>query len=303
MTDVAAHFLHLAPSGDFPDGIFIPYATQEDAERQATWEIWHGADPENFVGIFKAPHRLPPVRGWTRDEMAQHQHVLAPHLDPERRSKVHDTLSLHKIAPTLARQMMEEELRAHEQHILDLARAIRTGIPNDAWDPQAAVPGNAYTWCTGGTATAGAAALAAATAKTVLYIVAATANQPAITELSISFDGVTSSAVPVLVELISSTAGTAGTPRAALAAGKQLRGWPGQSSQTTCADTYSAEPGTSLVNKKWDITPNGGTQTIQNPLGREPTGIVTATTDAKAWGIRCTAPATVNCHAYLEFEE
>jgi hypothetical protein len=297
-------FLHLAPTGCFDRGVFVPYETAAEAECQAAWELLHGADPDLYLGVFAAEYRVGPRRGWVYSEGGavipeQAEIAASPHLDPEQRTKIHTKAALVKAAKKLVPAMYEEEHRAIEEHLLAQAEQIRRGLG----DFQAAIPGNAYTWCTGGTATATPAALSAATAKTVILIVAAAANQPSITEVSISFDGVTAANVPVLVELISGTAGGAGTPRAALAAGKQVRGWPAQTSQTTAADTYSAEPTTELVNKKWLVSPNGGLLVVQNPLGREPTGIVTSATDAKTWGIRATAPATVNCHSYIEFEE
>jgi hypothetical protein len=297
-------FLHYAPSGHFEDGIYLPFTTAEEALRQATWELWHtseeGADADMFAGIFEAEYAVGPRRGWVYDKSGLIvQETQSPHLDPDQRKKVHTPSAIGKLAKKMARTMYEEEIQAHEDHILEMSQQIRRGLG----EFKATVPGNAYTWCTGGTATAVPAALTAATAKTVLLIVAAATNQPSIAELSVSFDGVTAANVPALVELITGTAAGAGTPRAALAAGKQIRGWPGQTSQTTGADTYSAEPTAELVNKKWYVSPNGGLLVIQNPLGREQTGIVTAATDAKTWGLRVTAPNAVNCHAYMEIEE
>lgn len=295
------YFLHYAPTGHFSDGIFAPYETVAEAERQATWEMWHGAEPEDFVGIFEAEHKPGPRRGWTYAEGggAILEDTQSPHLDPERRKKIHTTKQLVAVAKKLAPIMYEEEHRAIEEHLLAIDQDIRRGLGPF----EGSIPGNAYTWNTGGTATAVPAALTGATAKTVVLLVMAAANQASIVEISVSFDGVTAANVPALVELISGTAGGAGTPRSALVAGKQIRGWPAQTSQTTAADTYSAEPTTELVAKKWLVTPNGGLFVLQNPLGREPTGIVTAATDAKTWGLRVTAPVAVNCHAYMEFEE
>lgn len=290
-------FLHLAPTGHFDQGIFVPFATVEEAERQATWEMMHDADPDDYLGVFESEYAVGPRRGWVWN--GSPEVGSSPHLDSEQRRKVHTKAQLVKVARSLRDPLYEEYHRAQEEFLLEQAKLIRSGLG----EFKGTIPGNAYTWETGGTATAVPAALTAATAKTVVLLLMAASNQASISEIGVSFDGVTASAVPVLVELISGTAGGAGTPRAALAAGKQMRGWPAQVSQTTCGDTYSAEPTTELVNKKWYITPNGGTQTIQSPLGREPTGVVTAATDAKTWGLRLTAPAAVNAHAYIEFEE
>ena len=288
------YFLHYVAHGGFADGVYMPFNTKEEAERQAAWEIHHGADPEVFEGVFAAEYKPGPKFGWKLDEVDE-----SPHHDPNNREKIHTNKQLIKAAVPHIDVMLDEMRKAEEDRLLDMHKQIEEGRT----DYTNAVPGNAYSWCTGGTATATPAALSAATAKTVCYIVTSTICQPALVEFSVSFDGVTASAVPVLVELISSTTGTAGTPRATLAAGKQERGWPAQTSQTTAGDTYSAEPGTQLVNRKWYLTPNGGLMVIQLPLGREATGIVTATTDGKAWGLRCTAPATVNCHSYAHWEE
>lgn len=292
-----AHFLHYHPHSDFGQGIFVPFATQVDAERQAAADLANGVDPEYILGIFAEDYQLPKF-GWTQDDLTAAAEL--PHLDTQNRVNGYSVTRKQIMARAGKHQddLLRESLKAQADYLIEMTKAIETGA-----DLKMAVPGNAYTWCTGGTATGGAAALAAATAKTLVLLLAAAANQPSVTEIGISFDGVTSSAVPVLVELVSGTAGTAGTPRAALAVGKQLRGWPAQNSQTTCADTYTVEPGTQLVNRKWLVPPNGGLFVIQAPLSREPTGIVTAATDAKTWSIRATAPATVNAHAYIEYEE
>jgi hypothetical protein len=289
-----AYFLHYAAHSHYEQGIFAPYATLEEAERQAAWDIHHGCDPAFIEGIFEAEY-TPRKFAWTELEAAV---VEEPHLDPKRRKKRRTRSQLAKATPKLVRKILAEQAQQEEERLLALHKAIEDGSAFTN-----AVPGNAYAWATGGTATAGPAALSAATAKTLVLILSAATNQPCIVEIGISFDGVTASAVPVLVELVSGTAGTAGTPRATLAAGKQLRGWPTSVSGTTCGDTYAAEPTTQLVNKKWLVTPNGGQFVLQSPLGREPTGIITAATDAKTWSLRATAPAIVNAHAYIEYEE
>src|SRR5215831_19077453 len=78
---------------------------------------------------------------------------------------------------------LREAVRRHEflQRIDEYLRKARES------DLAMAVPGNAYTVHTG----ASAIALSAATAKTIMYVNAAAANQPNMTELCVSFDGVT----------------------------------------------------------------------------------------------------------------
>ena len=142
---------------------------------------------------------------------------------------------------------------------------------------------------------AGDISLSAATAKSVLSVICA-ANAPIkLVEIGASFDGVSSTAEPVTVELCSSTeagAGTAtghtiaqtgGVPRAVQASGKR---------------NFTAEPTVLTVLKRWLVHPQTG-MVLQFPLGREPM----QTTTADALVLRCTAPAAVSFQGYLEFEE
>jgi len=164
------------------------------------------------------------------------------------------------------------------------------------------IPGNAYTVSTG----TSAIALSAATAKTVAYINAAAANQPSIVEFSVSFDGVTASAVPALIEIVygtkasNSTPGTGSTSFTPL----QVRGWPAQTSAQTAANNCSSEPTVLTAVKQWLLTPNGGLLVIQSPLGREPTAVASGTSlSGNQVGLRVTAPAVVNTRGYIEYEE
>ncbi len=153
-----------------------------------------------------------------------------------------------------------------------------------------------YTFTTG----TSAIALSAATAKTILNLIAGANQQAIITEFSVSFDGVTASATPVLVELCQSTqagAGTAGsTPTPALIRGLGTAG-------ATTGINYSAEPTVLSVIKHWLVTPNGGLLVIQSPLGRETITNLSGSSTVKAVAVRCTAPAAVNVRGYIEFEE
>lgn len=138
-------------------------------------------------------------------------------------------------------------------------------------------------------------ALSAATAKTILSVICA-ANAPVrICELSVSFDGTSGTAEPVTVELCSSTQATAGTTTSQTPV--QCRG-PTRTVQAGGARNYTAEPTVLTVLKRWLVHPQTGL-VIQFPLGREPEQVTTA----DALCIRCTAPATVNAQAYIEFEE
>ena len=152
-----------------------------------------------------------------------------------------------------------------------------------------------YVVKTGTTATA----LVGATAKTVVNLIAAATKSALVTEFSISFDGVTASAVPVLVDLGYSTQATAGTPGTSPTP-TQIRG-RGTAALTAAVD-YSAEPTALTAFKHWLVTPNGGLLVIQFPLGRESQGDLSGGTN-KAQFLRGNAPANVNCRAYMEFEE
>jgi hypothetical protein len=143
--------------------------------------------------------------------------------------------------------------------------------------------------------TAGAVALVAATAKTILNVINGSNSLIRVTEFSVSFDGTSSTAVPVLVELCSSTQATAGTSSAQSPV--QLRGAT-RTVQASGARNYSAEPTTLTVIKRWLVHPQSGL-TVQFPLGREPEQVTTA----DGLCLRLTAPANVNVHGYLEFEE
>lgn len=143
--------------------------------------------------------------------------------------------------------------------------------------------------------TNGDVALTAATAKTILNVINAANGLIRITEMAVSFDGVSSTAEPVTVELCSSTQATAGTSTAHTIV--QTRG-PTRTVQATAARNYTAEPTALTVIKRWLVHPQTGLF-VQFPLGREPEQVTTA----DGLCIRCTAPATVNVQAYIEFEE
>lgn len=271
-------------------GIYVPYNSQEEAERQAACDLLQtDNDPgaARILGCFQAEY------GGHRD--GSYNQPFG-HLSADERKSLLTPDLIAKAAVGHQRALHEEQMRATEDHILAMRDAIESGRAL-----KASVPGNAYSVVTGGTATGGAVALTAATAKTVVMLIASTANQPSWVEVAISFDGVTATAVPALVEWVSSTQGTAGTTTSFTA--KQIRGWPAQSAQTTAAYNYTAEPTTLEAFKKRLVTPNGGLIVLQSPLGREPTGLVTAATQFKGMGVRITAPATVNCHVDAEFEE
>jgi hypothetical protein len=146
------------------------------------------------------------------------------------------------------------------------------------------------------TGTQSAIALSAATTRTCAAIVAAASDEVQLIEMAVSFDGVTASAVPVLVELcdydVTSTGTrTTGTPF-------QIRGQRSAVSTAYFHSYTGAEPTVLTPVYKWYVTPNGGLLHLQWPLGREPSTVI-----AKGLALRCTAPATVNVSVAMIWEE
>lgn len=138
-------------------------------------------------------------------------------------------------------------------------------------------------------------ALTAATAKTVLSVINAANSLIRIVEMHAGFDGVTSTAEPVTVELCSSTEAGAGTATSHTIA--QVSGAT-RTVQATAKRNFTAEPTTLTVLKRWLVHPQTSL-TLQFPLGREPQ----QNTTVRALVLRATAPANVNFQGYLEFEE
>lgn len=166
-----------------------------------------------------------------------------------------------------------------------------------------AVPGNAYVVQTGGNFTAPATPADVAlstTAKTVLGLTAGSANQPSLTELDVWCDGTTGF---LIVELGLVTNGAAGT--ATSLTPQQVRGWPAQTSQQSAAFNYTVEPTTySVIARHWKIPLPIGPPILQFPLGREVTGIVTASTAGKLITVRMTvSTGTPNGGCLIEYEE
>lgn len=145
----------------------------------------------------------------------------------------------------------------------------------------------------GYTAEVGAAvALVAATAKTVLSVIAPAQFGVDLIKYRIGFDGVTASAIPVVVELVTWTTDGTGTSGTVV----QVYGRSITAGFTTKYN-YSAEPTTATLVDRFTLTPNGGTVLYDFPLGTSPDTAV-----SNLIGIRCTAPAAVNVNATMWFE-
>lgn len=137
-------------------------------------------------------------------------------------------------------------------------------------------------------------ALTAATAKTVLQHVAPTNHRVKVMAWGVYFDGVSSTAEPVLVELLrQTTAGTmsALTPVKTDAASETLL--------STAQHTATVEPTASDVLARIEVHPQSGYEKICSTPGSQ----LYVIGGGGRLGIRCTAPAAVNVVAKIDFEE
>lgn len=153
----------------------------------------------------------------------------------------------------------------------------------------------------GYTATTGTAiTLAAATPKSILGVKsgATTANHGVdLKKIRVSFDGVTPSAVPVLVEVGLCTFATNG-PGTNSTNVTPVQAY-GRHAATgfTAARAWSSEPTVITVIEEFLLTPNGGLVMYDWPLGDSPDSAL-----GEGFVIRCTAPAEVNVRASMWFE-
>lgn len=136
-------------------------------------------------------------------------------------------------------------------------------------------------------------ALAAATAETVVQIVAPANHRVKVLAWGVYFDGVAPTAAPVQVTL--SRQSTAGTS-SALTNVK----WDdsiAETLQTTALQDFSVEPTTGAAIASVEVHPQGSYECVY-PLGGEP-----ICGGGDRIGIVCTAPAIVNVRAFIRFEE
>lgn len=135
-------------------------------------------------------------------------------------------------------------------------------------------------------------ALVAATAKTVIQLVAPANHRVKVLGWGVFFDGISVTAEPVQVRVLrQSTAGTMSvlTP-------VQIRP-VAETIQSTAQHTASAEPTAGDVLDAVEVHPQSGYD-VKFPMGQE---IVIS--GAGRLGIECTAPAGVNVRAKMFFEE
>jgi hypothetical protein len=144
---------------------------------------------------------------------------------------------------------------------------------------------------------AAAVALAAATAKSIIGVAAPAQFGVDLTKIRVSFDGATSTAVPVRVELCQATFATNG---------------PGTNSTSitpvqvygrtitagfTAASNWTAEPTVLTVIDAWTLAAYGGLVVYDIPFATTPDSAVST-----GFVIRCTAPAIVNATPTMWFE-
>lgn len=147
-------------------------------------------------------------------------------------------------------------------------------------------------------ATLTSVALVAATAKTVLCVIAPAQFGIDLKKLKVSFDGITASSIPVLCELMTSTLASNSTPNTNNTTSPPIQMY-GRSITAGFTGFYAStsEPTVLTAFDSFLLTPNGGTLFYDIPLGDTPdtavsTGIV----------LRCTAPGAVNVRASMWFE-
>lgn len=138
-------------------------------------------------------------------------------------------------------------------------------------------------------------------AKTMMMAIAPTAYGLSLTEFAVSFDGVTSSAVPALVEVVRSTQAGAGTSGVAMTV-TQMRGRSTTPTTTvTGGSNYTGEPTTLTSVARWYVPQFMGSFTYQAPLGREMECDASGGTN-KGIGLRGTVSANVNEVGHMEVE-
>jgi len=142
-------------------------------------------------------------------------------------------------------------------------------------------------------------ALVAATAKSILTVIAPAQFGIDLTQIRISFDGVTASNAPVLIEICQNTLATNST----VGTGNTTAGTPVQVYGRTIVPGFTgfyastSEPTVLTPYDRFTVTPNGGTYVYDIPKDRTPDTPVSA-----GLTLRCTAPAAVNANATMFFE-
>lgn len=143
-----------------------------------------------------------------------------------------------------------------------------------------------------------ATALVAATAKSVLTVLAPASFGIDLTKIRLGFDGVTASAIPVLVEMCDNTLATNSTPGTNNTTGTVTQVY-GRTITAGFTGFYNSttEPTVLTRYDSWTLTPNGGLVIYDWPLGSTHDTPVSA-----GISLRLTAPAAVNANGAFWFE-
>jgi len=146
--------------------------------------------------------------------------------------------------------------------------------------------------------TSAAVALSAGVAKTALMVLTPAQFGGDLLSATVSFDGVTATAVPVLCELVTSTNATNSTPGTANTLETVVQAYgrtitPG----FTAFSASTSEPTVLTVLERFLLTPNGGLYPHDIPFPTTPDWAVSA-----GIGFRLTAPAAVNARLSMGFE-
>jgi len=146
--------------------------------------------------------------------------------------------------------------------------------------------------------TEGAVALSAATAKTIIGVKAHANSGLQLKGFEVSFDGVTASGVPVLVELLYATWATNSPGTNSTSTTPRQKYGRALTAGFTSGKTWTTEP-TALtpIGEEFLLAPDKGFIKVQFPLGQEPDCAL-----AEGFAIRCNAPATVNVRATMDVE-
>jgi len=145
--------------------------------------------------------------------------------------------------------------------------------------------------------TEAAVALVAATAKTVLGVTAPAQFGVDLKGFTISFDGTSATAVPVLVEIMYATFATNAPGTASTTVTVDQRYGRAITAGFTAARNWTTEPTVLTGYAEFLLTPNGGHVSYDWPLSETPDSAV-----SNGFVIRCNAPAAVNLRAGLKFE-
>jgi hypothetical protein len=144
----------------------------------------------------------------------------------------------------------------------------------------------------------GAAVALTTVAKTVLCVIAPAQFGIDLKKIRVSFDGVSATGVPILIQLMTSTLATNSTPGTNNTTGTVTQVY-GRSITNGFTSFYAStsEPTVLTEIDQWLESPNSSTVIYDYPLGDTPDTAV-----SNGIVIRCTPPAAVNVRAAIWFE-